>query len=122
MTLEPTQPAATIISLDAHRQTRRLKPADTLRLLALFTACVFGFIGSFADTAVARTTLMLIESPGDIDGSGLASTVMWAIMVNIAVCAAILLLGYMALSRPQAKVIRIDASRRDSDLKRAGRR
>jgi hypothetical protein len=115
MILEAAQslPIATIISLDTHRQSRRPQSSDALRLLALFAVCLFGCIGSFADSAVARTTLLLIESPGELDGNGLVSTMLWAMIVNVAVCAAVMLLGYMALSRPPAKVVQLRQTRRD---------
>ena len=81
---------------------------DAAKIGAIFAACVLALIGSFADSAVARSGLLLIGAPDDADRASLdtvAATLAWAIIADLAVCAGIVLVGYCLLSRPSAQIV-----------------
>lgn len=104
------------ISLDAHRPKRRLAyraRRDVLEIAAVFGVCVLGLLGSFADSAIARTGFLLIGSGDDGAGNldGMAATLVWAIVANIAACAGIVMIVYWFLSRPSAEVVELQSRR-----------
>ena len=103
---------AAVIPLESRRPAVRRNPRQALKLAAVFGLCLLGLIGSFADSAVARTGLLLLGS-GD-DGSNLdslAATLIWATVANIAACAGVLMIVYWFLTRPTAEVVELHPRR-----------
>lgn len=91
---------------------RRLKrPALSRRMIkagAIFAICLLGLIGSFADSAVARTGLLLVDpasDPGALDN--LAATLIWATIANLAVSAAVVMAAYWLIARPSAEIVEL---------------
>ena len=114
--------AANVIRLEMRRAGR---PARRLRLskrmakaAAIFAFCLLGLIGSFADSAVARTGLLLVgptDDPTSLDPNGLANiaaTLIWATIANLAVCAGVAMVTYWLLSQPSAQVLELRSRRR----------
>jgi hypothetical protein len=97
------------ICLDAHRPRRQIARRGILKIAAIFAICLLGLIGSFADSAVARTGLLLIGTPDDpgnnLDGMG--AILIWATVANIATCAGMVLIIYWLVSRPTAEVVEL---------------
>lgn len=116
MILAATQPAppAIVIPLNTRRLGRgALRSA--VKIATIFAVCLLGLISSFADSAVARSSLLLIVAPGRSEGAGLdsiAATLAWATVADIAVCAGIVVIGYCLLSRPSAQVVPLHPRRR----------
>jgi len=109
MFLDATQSAshATVIPLNA-RRPNRIMLRQIVKIAAVFAVCSLGLIGSFADSAVARTSLLLINGPADGDAGdfdSIAGALAWATLADIAVCAGIVVIGYCLLSRPSAQVV-----------------
>jgi ABC-type Fe3+ transport system permease subunit len=101
---------AAIIPLESRRLPPRLKPQQAIKAMAIFACCLLALIGSFADSAIARTGLLLIDSPddpatGDLDG--IAATLVWAVIANVAACAGVVMIAYWFLSRPTAQVVEL---------------
>jgi hypothetical protein len=101
---------AVIIPLASRRPPQRVKPQQALKIVAIFACGLFALIGSFADSAIARTGLLLIGSPddpaaGNLDG--IAATLVWAIVANVAACAGVVMIAYCFLSRPTAQVVEL---------------
>jgi len=67
--------------------------------------------GSFADSAVTRTSLLLVDPPypGSVDN--VAATVIWAMIANLAVCVGVVMLIYWLLSWPSAQIIDLRSER-----------
>jgi len=106
-----------VISLASRRQPRRAHPQRLMKAGAVFALCLLGLIGSFADSAIARTGLLLINAADDIDpGSldGVTATLIWATIANLAACAGVVMVVYWMLSRPTAQVVELHARRRKS--------
>src|SRR5262249_18703894 len=55
---------SSVILLATARQGRRfVRSRSIATVIAIFTLCLLGLIGSFADSAVARTGLLLVDPP-----------------------------------------------------------
>jgi hypothetical protein len=98
------------IPLDSYRQRQILRLAfrRAAKVAAVFAIGVLGLIGSFADSAIARTSLLLIGAPQDGDTGdfdSVAGALAWATLTDIVVCAGIVMIGYCLLSRPSAQVV-----------------
>jgi hypothetical protein len=103
------------IPLDAYRPARRFALRQMAKVAMVFAVCVLGLIGSFADSAVARSSLLLIGAPADAGDAGfdsIAATLAWAAIADIAVCAGVVLVGFCLLSRPSAQVVPLHPRRR----------
>ena len=101
-----------VIELAARRTRRRARSPHVVKAAAIFALCLLGLIGSFADSAVARTGLLLV-SPGDDPGvlDNVTATLIWATVANLAVCAGVVMVAYWLLSRPTAQVVELRARR-----------
>lgn len=100
---------AAVIPLESRRPPQRRTPRHAVKIAAVFGICLLALIGSFADSAVARTGLLLIGSPGDASGGNLdiAATLIWATIANVAACAGVVMIVYWFLSRPSAQVVEL---------------
>ncbi len=83
-------------------------PRKVLKVAAVLALCVFGLIGSFADSALARTGLLFVASPddggaGNLDG--VTTILIWATIANAAACAGVVMIVYWLVSRPQTAEI-----------------
>jgi hypothetical protein len=89
-------------------QQRSRRIAMAIAVLAL---CLLALIGSFADSAVTRTSLLLVDPPypGSVDN--VAATVIWAMIANLAVCVGVVMLIYWLLSWPSAQIIDLRSER-----------
>jgi hypothetical protein len=107
-TVAQSVPAA-VIPLASRRAPQRRQARQFLKIAAVFALCFLGLIGSFADSAVARTGLLLIGSPDDLNGNldGIATTLIWATVANLAACAGVVMIVYWFLSRPTAEVVEL---------------
>lgn len=109
---------ATVIPFHAHCPNR-IALREAVRIGAVFAVCLLGLISSFADSAVARSSFLLIDTPGDGDGTGLdsvAAALAWATIADIVVCIGIVLIGYCLLSRPSAEIVPLYPRRRNRKL------
>jgi hypothetical protein len=98
---------AAIIPLDSRRPPQRVKPQQAIKIAAILACCLLALIGSFADSAIARTGLLLIGAPDDGAGNFDGATLVWAIVANVAACAGVVLIAYWFLSRPTAQVVEL---------------
>lgn len=100
---------APVITLDSRRPRQRRTPRHVIKIAAVFGICVLGLIGSFADSAVARSGLLLIGSADDAGGSHLniAMTLIWATIANVAACAGVVVIVCCLLARPSAQVVEL---------------
>jgi len=100
---------AAVIPLESRRPAQRRTTRRAMKVAAVFGLCLLGLIGSFADSAVARTGLLLIGSGDDAAHNldGIASTLIWATVANIAACAGVVMIVYWFLSRPTAEVVEL---------------
>jgi len=114
---------SSVILLEAARRTRRLARSPQLarrlaKAAAIFALCLLGLIGSFADSALARTGLLLVgagDDAGNFDPAGLdnvTATLVWATIANLAVCAGVAMMVYWLLSRPSAQIVELRPRRR----------
>jgi hypothetical protein len=112
-TVAPSASAA-VIPLDSRRPQHRRTHRRLVTAAAVFAVCLLGLIGSFADSAVARTGLLLIGSDDDLGSNldGIATTLIWATVANIAACAGVAIIVYWFLSRPTAQVVELRPRRR----------
>jgi hypothetical protein len=104
---------AAVIALESRRPAQRRTPRRAMKIAAIFGLCLLALIGSFADSAVARTGLLLIGSD-DIANNldGIATTLIWATVANFAACAGVVMIVYWFLSRPSAEVVELRPRRR----------
>lgn len=105
-----------VIELAARRTRRGARSpritSGIVKATAIFALCLLGLIGSFADSAVARTGLLLVspvDDPGGLDN--IIATLIWATVANIAVSAGVVMVAYWLLSRPSAQVVELRARR-----------
>ena len=97
---------SSVILLATARPGRRpLRSRRIATAIAVLALCLLGLIGSFADSAVARTSLLLVDPPypGSVDN--VTATVVWAMIVNLAVCAGVVMVAYWLLSWPSAQIV-----------------
>lgn len=101
--------AAEPISLAAHRPRRRRVQRKVLKLTAVCAILFLGILGSFADSAIARSGLLLFGAGEDAAGNldGVATTLIWATIANVAVSIGIIAIGVALLSRPSAEVVEL---------------
>lgn len=100
---------AAVIPIDSRRPAQRLTRPG-LKLVAVAALCLLGLVGSFADSALARSGLLMLNAGDTLDGddlSGIALAVAGAILGNIAVCVGVALLLYWYLSRPTAEILEL---------------
>lgn len=113
--LKPAAQAASaaVIPFESRRPAQRRPTRQTMKVAAIFGLCLLGLIGSFADSALARTGLLLIGS-GDVANNldGIATTLIWATVANFAACAGVVMIVYWLLSRPSAEVVELRPRRR----------
>jgi hypothetical protein len=107
--------AANVIRLELRRAGSPARSRRIARAAAVFALCLLGLIGSFADSAVARTGLLLIGPTDDAGGSldNVAATLIWATIANLAACAGVVMIAYWLLTRPSAQIVALRARRRD---------
>lgn len=104
---------AAVIPLESRRPVQRRAPRQTMKIAAIFGLCLLGLIGSFADSAVARTGLLLIGSDSVANNlDGIALTLIWATVANFAACTGVVMIVYWLLSRPSAEVVELRPRRR----------
>lgn len=110
--MSAAQPAAagdsSVIPLAARRTRCRARSPRIVKAAAVFALCLLGLIGSFADSAVARTGLLLVsptDDPGSLDN--VTATLIWAAVANFAACAGVVMVAYWLLSRPSAQIIEL---------------
>jgi hypothetical protein len=99
---------SSVILLAAARQGRRsLGSRRIATVIAIFVLCLLGLIGSFADSAVARSGLLLVDPPypGSVDN--VTATLVWAMIANLAVCAGVVIVAYRLLSWPSAQIVEL---------------
>jgi hypothetical protein len=103
---------SSVILLAAARHGRRSAGSRRIAtVIAIFILCLLGLIGSFADSALARTSLLLIDPPYPGSADNLAATLVLAIIANLAVCAGVVMLAYWLLSWPSAEVVELQSRR-----------
>jgi hypothetical protein len=98
--------AANVIRLELRRAGSPARSCRIARAAAVFALCLLGLIGSFADSAVARTGLLLVgptDDGGNLDN--LAATLVWATVANLAVSAGVVMVAYWLISHPSAQVV-----------------
>ena len=103
---------SSVILLAAARQGRRSLGAHSIAtMIAIFILCLLGLIGNFADSAVARTSLLLVDPPypGSVDN--VIATLVWAMIANLAVCAGVVIVAYLLLSWPSAQIVELQSRR-----------
>ncbi|HEX3972560.1 MAG TPA: hypothetical protein VHX19_14615 [Stellaceae bacterium] len=94
-----------VIPLTGRRPARS---RGMVKAAVVFAICLLGLIGSFADSAVARTGLLLIDpesDPGALDH--LTATLIWATIANLAVSAAVVMAAYWLITRPSAQIVEL---------------
>lgn len=107
-----------VIQLAGRRTRRPARSSRIVKAAAVFALCLLGLIGSFADSAVARTGLLLIgpaDDSGSLDPGGVdnvTATLVWATIANLAVCAAVVMMAYWLLSRPSAQIVELRTRRK----------
>jgi hypothetical protein len=97
-----------VIPLAGQRLRRSARPRRIVKAVAVFAICLLGLIGSFADSAVARTGLLLVDpgsDPGALDN--LTATLIWATIANLAVSAAVVMAAYWLITRPSAQIVEL---------------
>lgn len=100
---------AAVIPLESRRPAQRLT-RRSLKLVAVSALCLLGLLGSFADSALARSGLLILGGGDTLDGnnlSGLALALAGAILGNITACVGVVLLLYWYLSRPTAEIVEL---------------
>jgi hypothetical protein len=99
--------AANLIRLEMRRTADPARSRRIAKAAAVFALCLLGLIGSFADSAVARTGLLLVgpDDGGNLDN--VAATLVWATVANLAVSAGVVMVAYWLMSRPSAQVIEL---------------
>lgn len=106
-------PAAVITLESRRRPVPRRTPRQAMKIAAIFGLCLLALIGSFADSALARTGLLLIGSDDVANNlDGIATTLIWATVANFAACAGVVMIVYWFLSRPSAEVVELHPRRR----------
>lgn len=112
--MSAAQPVAvgdnSVVLLAGRRARRPALSRGMMKVAAVFVFCLLGLIGSFADSAVARTGLLLVDpgaDPGGLDN--VTATLIWATIANLAACAAVVMVAYWLISRPSAQVIALRA-------------
>ena len=92
-----------------HLRSRRIATA-----IAVLALCLLGLIGSFADSALARTSLLFVDPPypGSVDN--LAATLVWAMIVNLALCCGVVTVIYWLVSWPSAQIVEPHSQRPSS--------
>ncbi|HWE75743.1 MAG TPA: hypothetical protein VG328_21465 [Stellaceae bacterium] len=97
-----------VIPLTERRMRRPALSRQIVKAAAVFAICLLGLIGSFADSAVARTGLLLVDpttDPGALDN--VTATLIWATVANLAVSAAVVMAAYWLISRPSAQIVEL---------------
>ena len=101
-------PESSVILLAATRQGRRaLRSRRIATAIAILAVCLLGLIGSLADSAVARTSLLLVDPPYPGSADNIAATLVWAMIANLAVCAGVVTVAYWLLSWPGAQIVEL---------------
>jgi hypothetical protein len=104
-----------VILLTSARQGRRPRRSRVIAtVIAVLVLCLLGLIGSFADSALARTSLLLIDPPypGSVDN--IAATLVWAMIANLTVCVGVVMVIYWLLSGPSAQIVNLRSERPSS--------
>jgi uncharacterized membrane protein YwaF len=104
-----------VLLLARARQERRHRRSRSIAMvIAVLALCLLGLIGSFADSAVARTSLLLVDPPypGSVDN--VAATLVWAMIANVAVCIGVVIVIYWLLSWPSAQIVILRSERPSS--------
>ena len=102
-----------VIPLAARRGRRGLRSPRVLKAVAVLALCLLGLIGNFADSAVARTGLLLVDPPyPGGGGENVTATLVWAMIANLAVCAGVVMVAYWLLSGPSAQVVELRSRQR----------
>jgi hypothetical protein len=115
--MSATRPLASgdssVILLDPGRRTRPLARSSRIAAAsAILTLCLFGLIGSFADSALARTGLLLADASDEVGNfDDLAAVLIWATIANLAICAGVVMATYWLLSRPSAQIVELRSRR-----------
>ena len=107
---------SSVISLaPARRGGRSARSRRFATVIAVLVLCLLGLIGSFADSAVARTSLLLVDPPypGIVDD--VTATLVWAMIANLAVCAGVVTMAYWLLSWPSAQIVELRTRRRNAN-------
>jgi protein-S-isoprenylcysteine O-methyltransferase Ste14 len=102
--------AANVIRMEMRRAANPARSRRIVKAAVVLAFCLLGLIGSFADSAVARTGLLLVsptDDPGNFDN--LTATLVWATIANLAVSAGVVMVAYWLLSRPSAQVVELRA-------------
>jgi len=111
----PITPGESSVPLVAARQGRRpLRSRRIAAVIAVLALCLLGLLGSFADSAVARTSLLIVDPPypGSVDN--VAATLVWAIIANVAVCVGVVMVIYWLLSWPSVQIVILRSERPSS--------
>ena len=101
--------AANVIRLELRRAGNPARSRRIAKAAAVFALCLLGLIGSFADSAVARTGLLLVS--GDNADPDLTATLIWATIANLAACAGVVMVAYWLISRPSAQIVALRSRR-----------
>ncbi len=101
---------ANVIRLEMRRAANPARSRGIVKAAAVFALCLLGLIGSFADSAVARTGLLLVG--GDNADPDLTATLIWATIANLAACAGVVMVAYWLISRPSAQVVELRSRQR----------
>ena len=101
-----------VILLAAGRQGRRSVGSRSIAtVIAIFILCLLGLVGSFADSVVARTGLLLVDPPYPDSVDNVTAPLVWAMIANLAVCAGVVIVAYWLLSWPRAQIIELQSRR-----------
>jgi hypothetical protein len=101
-----------VIPLAVRRGRRGARSPRVLKAAAVLALCLLGLIGNFADSAVARTGLLLVDPPYPGGVENVTATLVWAMIANLAVCAGVVMVAYWLLSWPSAQVVELRSRRR----------
>ena len=97
-----------VIVLAAMRRTGRFaRSSRVAKAAAILALCLLGLIGGFADSAVARAGLLLVDPPYPGGADDITATLIWAMIANVAVLAGVVLSAYWLLSRPSARIVEL---------------
>ncbi|HEY1505587.1 MAG TPA: hypothetical protein VGF92_14865 [Stellaceae bacterium] len=99
-----------VIPLTARHRRGATLSRRIVKAATVFGFCLLGLIGSFADSAVARTGLLLVDGTGD-PGADVTATLVWATIANLAACAGVVMVAYWLLTRPSAQIVELNSRR-----------
>jgi hypothetical protein len=103
---------SSVILLATARQGRRfVRSRSIATVIAIFILCLLGLIGSFADSALARAGLLLVDPPYPGSADNITATLVWAIIANLALCAGVVMVAYWLLSWPSAQIVELRSRR-----------